>query len=121
MQKSPVRYRSTHAPLYCATSSPRTKTLSLASSSSANASLSASLTATSLTPLGVAYFRLLPKSGNDAAGRRRVLDRIEQDRVDESRREAGRTRCEITMTESGVTVNWTLVGMDSVRLRYHIW
>ncbi len=48
----------TYAPLYCATSSPSTNTLSFDSSSSASASLSASRTATSLTPLGEAYLLL---------------------------------------------------------------
>jgi len=44
----------THAPLYWATSSPRTKTLSFLSISSAMASFRASLTVISLTPPWVA-------------------------------------------------------------------
>lgn len=44
----------THAPLYCATSSPMTKTFSFLSISSTMASLRASRTVISLDPLGVA-------------------------------------------------------------------
>lgn len=63
----------TYAPLYCATSSPSMKTLSLDSSSSASASFRASLTATSFVPLGVAYLLLLARFGKDATGRRKDL------------------------------------------------
>lgn len=58
----------TYAPLYCATSSPSTKTLSFDSSSSASASFNASRTATSLILLGVAYLLRSTLAGNDVAG-----------------------------------------------------
>jgi hypothetical protein len=61
---------STYAPLYCATSSPRMKTFSLASSSSANASFRASLTVYSLVPAGVAYVRIRGAEGIEAAGKK---------------------------------------------------
>ena len=80
----------THAPLYCATSSPRTKTLLFDSSSSARASLRASLTATSFTPLGVAYVLLFECVGIEATGRSEEREIIERGRVQELKREAGR-------------------------------
>lgn len=90
----------TYAPLYWATSSPNTKTLSLDSNSSASASLRASRTATSLTPLGVAY-RLRPKyAGNKAVGCVKDFVGASKGRGAESNREAGRTRREATMTEN---------------------
>ena len=86
----------TYAPLYCATSSPSTKTLSFDSSSSASASFNASRTATSLTPLGVAYFLRASLAGNDMADWKAGL--VEAVRGLE-RREAGRSKRETTMTE----------------------
>ena len=80
----------TDAPLYCATSSPSTKTLLFDSSSSAKASFNASLTATSLTPLGVAYVLLFGRHGNEDAGRR-ALGKDAGDRWKDKKREAGRT------------------------------
>ena len=91
----------THAPLYWATSSPSTKTLSLASSSSASASFKASLTATSFTPLGVAYLLALTSVGNEAAGWRADLLGLMKGRGVERRREAGRRRREATMARAG--------------------
>ena len=55
----------TYAPLYWATSSPNTNTFSFDSSSSARASFNASRTASSFTPLGVAYLLLLTIVGNE--------------------------------------------------------
>ena len=85
----------THAPLYCATSSPSTNTLSFASSSSESASFSASRTATSLTPLGVAYLLLLIVAGNESVGWMTGLMETGVVRVDERRRQAGRRRREV--------------------------
>ena len=67
----------THAPLYCATSSPKTKTFEFDSNSSAKASFNASLTATSFTPLGVAYVLRLQSKDADTAGRRADRDLVE--------------------------------------------
>ena len=84
---SAVRFHdSTYAPLYCATSSPRMKTLSLLSSSSANASFRASLTVYSFDPAGVAYVRIRGEE-EEAAGRKEDL-RGTTPRCD-NRREAG--------------------------------
>ncbi len=86
--------RSTYAPLYCATSSPNTKTLSFDSSSSANASFSASLTATSLTPLGVAYRLRFTMAGIEAeVGRMEAVRGFEG-----NNRATGLIRRETTMT-----------------------
>lgn len=90
----------TYAPLYWATSSPSTKTLSLDSSSSANASFKASLTATSFTPLGVAYSLRLTRLGNETLGCRDDWVGAVQGREAERRREAGRRRREGTMTRA---------------------
>ena len=79
----------TDAPLYCATSSPSTKTLLFDSSSSAKASFNASLTANSLTPLGVAYVLLFSRAGDEDAGRR-ALGKDVGDREQDKIREAGR-------------------------------
>src|SRR5436305_846652 len=59
----------TYAPLYCATSSPNTNTLSFCSISSAMASFNASLTVISLVPLGVAYPLHLTIDGTEAVAR----------------------------------------------------
>ena len=63
------RKAATHAPLYCATSSPSTNTLSFASSSSASASFNASLTVYSFDPVSVAYFLLVGNDSADVTGR----------------------------------------------------
>ena len=87
----------TYAPLYWATSSPSTNTLSFDSSSSARASLRASLTAISLTPLGVAYLLLDTIVGIEIVG-------CKTDRVGVMkggrRREAGRRSREATMAKT---------------------
>ena len=92
----------THAPLYCATSSPSTNTLSLASSSSANASFRASLTATSLTPLGVAYCLLFVIAGNEARGWNTGLLEDTIGRFKQTRRDTGRRNRDLTMTKERV-------------------
>lgn len=86
----------TYAPLYCATSSPSTKTLSFDSSSSASASFNASRTATSLTPLGEAYLLRSTLADNDEVGRK--VDLVEAVRGTENSREVGRRMRESTMT-----------------------
>lgn len=87
----------TYAPLYWATSSPSTNTFSFDSSSSARASFKASLTATSFTPLGVAYLLLFTIVGNEAAGCK--TDRVGAMRG-ERRREAGRRRREVIIARA---------------------
>lgn len=97
----PAKLRAdTYAPLYWATSSPRTNTFSFDSSSSARASFKASLTATSFTPLGVAYLLLFTIAGNEAAGCK--TDRVGAIKGREAarRREAGRRRREVTMARA---------------------
>lgn len=91
---------STYAPLYWATSSPSTNTFSFDASSSARASFRASLTATSLTPLGVAYLLLFTTVGNEAAGCKTDLVGGMKGREDARRREAGRRRREATMARA---------------------
>ena len=93
--------KGTHAPLYCATSSPKTNTLSFCSSSSASASLSASLTVYSFVPLGVAYCRLLK-------GCREAIRPLEfAERVDDRIRDVGRSNRETTMAAGALSVrNW---------------
>ena len=86
-----------YAPLYWATSSPSTNTLSFDSSSSARASLRASLTASSLTPLGVAYLLLETIVGIEVVGCK--MDRVGVMKG-ERRREAGRRRREATMAKT---------------------
>lgn len=87
----PIRRRSkrtSYAPLYCATSSPRMKVCWLLSNSSAKASFRASRTATSLVPLSDAYPRARKIDGAQdlvKAGRIGVNARRE-----ESNRDAGR-------------------------------
>lgn len=84
-----VRKAATYAPLYCATSSPSTKTLSFCSISSAIASLRASRTVNSFVPLDDAYPRLLAIDGMAAVARkvgRNVGAGLEAD----TRRVAGR-------------------------------
>ena len=98
----PVKLRAgTYAPLYWATSSPSTNTFSSDSSSSARASFRASLTATSFTPLGVAYLLLFAIVGNEAVDCK--TDRVGAMKCREcaTRREAGRRRREVTMTRAG--------------------
>lgn len=68
--------------------------MSLDSSSSANASFNASLTATSLTPLGVAYLLRLTMAGNEADV---VRDEARRG-LEGSNRETGLRRRETTMT-----------------------
>jgi hypothetical protein len=88
----------THAPLYCATSSPSTKTLSFPSSSSANASFSASLTVYSLKPLCEAYVLLV--KGIDVKARGRADGRAAAVRgfaEAERKRDAGRSTRATTM------------------------
>lgn len=90
--------RTPYAPLYWATSSPSTNTLSFDASSSARASFKASLTATSFTPLGVAYLLLLFKVvGNEAVGGKTDRGGARKGRECARRREAGRRRREGTM------------------------
>lgn len=102
----------TYAPLYWATSSPNTKTLLLDSNSSARASLRASRTATSFTPLGVAY-RLRPKSvGNGAVDGMKDFVGATNGRGAESNREAGRKRRETTMTSERGTSDETVNQLD---------
>ena len=88
MQSRSILAWVTYAPLYCATSSPSTKTLSFRSISSAMASFSASRTVISFWPDA---YPLLAIDGVRAAtrkaGRKAGLD-------DESRREAGRRTLE---------------------------
>jgi hypothetical protein len=85
----------THAPLYCATSSPRTNTFSLLSNSSANASFKASRTVYSF-PAGVAYVRILGSVGTEAAGRKDERTEGESGRFVRTR-EAGRKSLEATI------------------------
>ena len=82
----------TYAPLYCATSSPSTKTLSFASISSAMASLSASRTVISLVPPLEAC--LLVIDGVTAAGRKAGRKAGAAGRAAESTRLAGRRSLE---------------------------
>ena len=95
----------TDAPLYCATSSPSTKTLLFDSSSSANASFNASLTATSLTPLGVAYVRLFVRGDREDAGRR-ALEKDVGDREQEQKRKADRTIREAAISKRNGAVKY---------------
>ena len=84
----------THAPLYCATSSPSTKTFGLDSISSAIASFRASLTVISLLPLSEAYVLHLDTAGAE------TLWKVDLGRAEgEERRSwaAGRRRREPTM------------------------
>lgn len=97
----------TYAPLYWATSSPSTNTLSLDWSSSARASFRASLTATSFTPLGVAYLLRFAFGGNEAEGCRTVRVGATKGREDARRREAGRRRREVTMARAVDGFVWT--------------
>ena len=90
----------TYAPLYCATSSPSTNTFSFDSSSSARASFSASLTATSFTPLGVAYLLLFTARGNEAVGCKTDRVGAVKGRECARRREAGWIRREATMARN---------------------
>jgi hypothetical protein len=92
INKAPIgEQKATYAPLYCATSSPSTKTLSFCSISSAIASFSASRTVISLVPL--AYPLLLAIDGKTAvarnAGRRAGVGRDA-----DSTRDAGRKNLE---------------------------
>ena len=97
----PAKFRGdTYAPLYCATSSPSTNTFSFDSSSSARASFSASLTATSLTPLGVAYLLLFTARGNEVVGCKTDRVGAVKGRECARRREAGRIRREVTMART---------------------
>ena len=90
----------TYAPLYWATSSPSTNTLSFDASSSARASLRASLTATSFTPLGVAYLLLFAIVGKEAVGCETDRGGAMKGRECARRREAGRRRREVTMARA---------------------
>lgn len=102
----PVKVRAgTYAPLYWATSSPSTNTFSSDSSSSARASFRASLTATSFTPLGVAYLLLFTVVGNGAMGCMTARVGGMKGRECATRREAGRRRREATMARE--LVIWT--------------
>lgn len=89
----------TYAPLYCATSSPRTKTLSFRSISSAMASLSASRTVISFWPDA---YPLLAIDGVAAAARK-AGRKAGAGRVDAIRREAGRRSLEAAIVR-GVRV-----------------
>ena len=86
-------WAATYAPLYCATSSPSTKTLSFASISSAMASFSASRTVISLAPPSEAYL-LATRDGVIAAGRNAGRKAGAAEREADSRREAGRRSLE---------------------------
>ena len=90
----------TYAPLYWATSSPSTNTFSFDWSSSARASFRASLTATSFTPLGVAYLLRFTFGGNEADSCKAVRVGVMEGRGDARRREAGRRRREVTMARA---------------------
>jgi hypothetical protein len=93
----------TYAPLYCATSSPSTKTLSFCSISSAMASLSASRTVISFWP--DAYPLLATIDGVRAAARK--AGRNAGRDADESRREAGRrSREEAIVARRRVVESW---------------
>lgn len=76
------------------------KTFSFDSSSSASASFRASRTATSFTPLGVAYLLLLTVVGNEAVGCKTDLVGDMKGRDGARRREAGRRRREVTMAKA---------------------
>lgn len=80
--------RVTHAPLYCATSSPRTKVFWLSSNSSAKASFKASRTVTCLVPFSVAYPRRRIEGAQ--AVWRRFERRAVEARREENRRAVGR-------------------------------
>ena len=90
----------TYAPLYWATSSPSTNTFSFDSSSSARASFKASLTATSFTPLGVAYPLRCTIVGNEAEGCKTDRVGAMKGREGARRREAGRRRRKVTMARA---------------------
>lgn len=97
----------TYAPLYWATSSPSTNTLSFDASSSARASFKASLTATSFTPLGVAYLLLFKVVGNEVVGSKTDRGGAVQGRECARRREVGRRRREGTMAEELLVVEFS--------------
>ena len=97
----------THAPLYCATSSPRTNVFWLASSSSARASFNASRTVTSFAPpASDAYPRALTQAGAHALlckpGRTDDPNDDSSDDVD-STRPAGRNKREATISTDRLT------------------
>ena len=110
----------TNAPLYCATSSPSTKTLGSDSSSSANASFRASLTATSLVPLGVAYVLLPVRIGNGKVGWTRDFVGALQDRGVEKKRETGRKRREAIMTREVIS-GWGTSRLDELNAMIPSW
>src|SRR4051812_3216821 len=83
----------TYAPLYCATSSPSTKTFSFCSISSAIASFRASRTVISLAPLDDAYPRLFAIDGI-AAVARNAGRKVGAGREADTRRAAGRKSLE---------------------------
>lgn len=76
--------------------------MSFCSSSSASASFRASLTATSFTPLGVAYLLLLTVVGNDAVDWRMDWLGDRMGRGAERQRKDGRKRRETTIATAGV-------------------
>jgi len=96
-------WKTTYAPLYCATSSPSTKTLSFASISSAMASFSASRTVISFVAPSDAY--LLPTiEGVTGATRKAGRKAGAAGREADSSREAGRKSFEAAIGSADVGV-----------------